>query len=123
MDVTPLIKHDAQVIQSYSSDQIRVNGTQHRAPLLVFPDRAEIWDVQNDFDDMIKDDFTPLIQMAHEIDVVLLGCGKTIKFLAPALKKALRSQNLHVETMDTGAACRTYNVLLAEGRRVVAGFL
>ncbi len=123
MDVTPLIKDGAQIIQSYGDGVIRVNGTQHKTPLLVLPDRVEQWTIQNNFEDMDEGDFTTLIKIANEIDIVLLGCGKTIKFLPPALKKALRRHNLHIETMDTGAAARTYNVLLAEGRRVVTGFL
>ena len=123
MDVTPLIKDGALIIQSYSAGKIRINGKQHAAPLLILPDRVENWPIKNDFQNMQESDFTPLINIANEIDVILLGCGKEIKFLPPALKKSLRAKNLHIETMDTGAACRTYNVLLAEGRRVVVGFL
>ena len=123
MDVTPLIKDGALIIQSYSEGKIRINGEQHNTPLLVLPDRVEDWLIKNDFQNMEEGDFTPLINIANEIDVVLLGCGKEIKFLPPALKKTLRTKNLQIETMDTGAACRTYNVLLAEGRRVVVGFL
>ena len=123
MDVTPLIKDGALIIQSYSDGKIRINGEQHNTPLLVLPDRVEDWLIKNDFQKMEEGDFTPLINIANEIDVMLLGCGKEIKFLPPALKKTLRTKNLHIETMDTGAACRTYNVLLAEGRRVVVGFL
>jgi len=123
MDVTPLIKDGALIIQSYSDGKIRINDQQHKTPLLVFPDEVKKWTIPNDFENMKEADFTPLIEIANDIDVVLLGCGKEIKFLHPALKKSLRHKNLHIETMDTGAACRTYNVLLAEGRRVVVGFL
>ena len=123
MDVTPLVKTGALIIQGYSAGQIRINGTAHETPLLVFSDTVEPWAAPGAIGDLTLDHFKPLTVRAAEIDVMLLGCGEVMKFLPPALKKELRAQNLHVETMDTGAACRTYNVLLAEGRRVVVGFL
>ena len=53
----------------------------------------------------------------------MLGTGAVQVFPAPALYRALTAQRVGIEVMDTGAACRTYNILLAEGRRVVAGLL
>ena len=59
-------------------------------------------------------------EKSAEIDVVLLGTGKIMQILNPALRRELKAVGLSVEAMDTGAACRTYNVLMAEGRRVAA---
>jgi len=58
-----------------------------------------------------------------EPDVVLLGTGTTFRYPAPALLSPLTGRGIGVEVMDSGAACRTYNVLLAEGRQVVAAIL
>ena len=57
------------------------------------------------------------------VDLLLLGCGAAMRPVAPALRAALRKAGIAVEPMDTGAACRTFNVLLAEGRRVAAALV
>jgi uncharacterized protein len=56
-------------------------------------------------------------------ELVVFGSGSRLRFVSPQLQRALMSARVGVETMDTAAACRTYNVLLAEGRRVVAALL
>jgi uncharacterized protein len=56
-------------------------------------------------------------------EVVIFGSGPRLQFVAPALQRALIDLRIGVETMDTGAACRTYNVLASEGRRVLAALL
>jgi uncharacterized protein len=56
-------------------------------------------------------------------EVVIFGSGARLRFLPPALLRGLHAQRIGVETMDTAAACRTYNVLVAEGRKVLAALL
>ena len=68
-------------------------------------------------------DFEVLFDKADIIDVVLFGTGAKSEFFPPALKQELKQKGLSVDAMDTGAACRTYNVLMAEGRRVAAVLL
>lgn len=119
MDVTPLVKEGAQIIQSYANGQFRVSGELYSSAVIVRPDRTQGFGV-GDFNDLQESDFQPLVDDQSNIDVVLMGTGATIQFLPSALKKTLREQGLHIDVMDTGAACRTYNVLMAEGRRVVA---
>jgi len=58
--------------------------------------------------------------MIPAIEVLLLGTGSTHQFVTPVIKKSLKSHGLASDSMDTGAACRTYNILLSEGRRVAA---
>jgi len=84
----------------------------------VSAERAVPWDVSH-FDALTAEDFQPIIDDISNIDVVLMGTGAQMQFLPAPLKKALRVQGLSIDVMDTGAACRTYNVLMAEGRRVV----
>lgn len=121
MDVTPLIKSDQQVIQSYAGGKFRVSNTLYEDPILVTPDKTLMWNKSaKAASDLTFEDFEQLLAMADQLDVVLLGCGASIAFLDPALKKALSEKGLPVDVMDSGAACRTYNVLMAEGRRVVA---
>ncbi len=66
-------------------------------------------------------DFERLLAMNPE--VVIFGSGPTLRFVPPALHQALFARRVGVETMDTAAACRTFNVLAAEGRAVIAALL
>ncbi len=73
------------------------------------------------FEALTPDHFARLVAMAPEL--VLFGSGPRIRFAAPALLRPLYEARIGVETMDTAAACRTFNVLIAEGRSVVAALL
>lgn len=123
MDITPLIRSDRQVIQGYGPGSFSVSGQSFSTAIIVFPDRVERWDYAGAVDDLRPEDLQLVIDAAEEIDVVLFGCGAKMQFVKPALKQALSAQGVGLEAMDTGAACRTYNVLLAEGRRVAAVLL
>ena len=123
MDVTPLIKSDQQVIQSYSNGRFRVSGHVYDSAVFVAPHETYIWDFSGTIQDIQIQDFAPLFDAADDIDVVLLGCGPQMEFISPSFKQALKAKGLVLEVMDTGAACRTYNVLMAEGRRIVAALL
>lgn len=122
MDVTPLIKEGQQIIQSYAAGVFRISGVSYEGAVLVSPIDTLPWDVPS-FEALTIEHFTPLFEEAAHIDVVLLGTGAKMEFFSPALRQALREKGLSVDVMDTGAACRTYNVLMAEGRRVVAALL
>lgn len=119
MDVTPLIPAGKQIIQSYGRDGFRINGAVHAGAVIVTPDCVSPWDVRGAMDDLSAEDFAA----AQDADVVLLGCGARQRFLSSGLRSDLRKKGVNPEPMDSGAACRTYNVLLAEGRRVVAFLL
>jgi len=108
MDLTPLIASDRMVIQAYGADGFKISGASYDTHVIVFPDRVETW----------SGDIADLVPYKNELDVILYGSGKTLKQLLPVQK-----HGLHIEAMDTGAACRTYNVLMAEGRRVAAALL
>ncbi|MCB9983258.1 MAG: Mth938-like domain-containing protein [Rhodospirillales bacterium] len=123
MDVTPLVAANQHIIQSYADGRFRVSGNVYEASVIVMPDRVIAWEFSGGVGDLSEDDFAPLVQRAETLDVVLLGCGKAMAFLPAPLRQALKERGLNIEVMDTGAACRTYNVLLAEGRRVAAVLL
>lgn len=123
MDVTPLIRADAQIIQSYTAGVFRISGISYEQAVLVTPDETTVWEGVKNFEDLNLESFENLIQKSNEIDVLLLGTGSTMQFFDLALKAQLSAKGLPIDVMDTGAACRTYNVLMAEGRRVVAALL
>ena len=121
MDVTPIIPADRQVIDSYGSRSFRVSGVAHRGAILVFPDRTEPWAAESAAG-ITLESLAPVT--AHGgIEILLIGCGPRAAMIAGDLRRGLRQAGIVVDAMDTGAACRTYNVLLAEDRRVAAALL
>ena len=121
MDVTPLICSDQKVIQSYKSGIFKISGEVYDHPVYVTLVDVSLWDVGDiaSVDDLKPEQFDFLLKQADEVDVVLLGCGKTMTFMPTVLDDMFKVADLSVDIMDTGAACRTYNVLMAEGRRVI----
>ncbi|QQG37174.1 MAG: Mth938-like domain-containing protein [Micavibrio aeruginosavorus] len=122
MDVTPLVRPGQQIIQSYAGGGFRIGGKFYQGSAIVWPEQTETW-VCKPFPELSVADFSPLYSHDPLPDVVLLGTGASQIFLPPDLRQALRGKGLVIEVMDTGAACRTYNVLMAEGRRVAAALL
>lgn len=121
MDVTPLIASDRQVIDSYGSDGFRVSGAAFDGAIIVFPDGTQRWSAAA-MADVTVASLEPVL--AHGgVEILLLGCGRRMVPVAQALRQRLREAGIVIDTMDTGAACRTYNVLLAEDRRVAAALL
>ncbi len=122
VDITPIIPADRQVIDTYAPGRFRVSNVVHEGAVIVFPDHSIAWDVPG-FADLTVDHFAAVLAADPKPDVLLLGSGARMQLFPSALRKALREQGLVVDVMDSPAACRTYNVLLAEGRRVVAALL
>ena len=121
MDVTPLIRDGQQIIQSYTAGVFRISGISYEGAVVVSPSETVAWDdAPETIEALSVESFKALIKKSDEIDVVLLGTGTKMAFVSPKLRQELSAKGLSVDVMDTGAACRTYNVLMAEGRRVVA---
>jgi uncharacterized protein len=111
----------ANAISRHSAEGVIVNGTAHTRSVVV-PWVGEVVDWRpDDFESLTGDDFAQLA--ANKPELVIFGSGQRIRFPSPALTRVLTSQGIGIETMDTAAACRTYNVLLSEGRSVVAALL
>jgi uncharacterized protein len=108
-------------VSRYEPGRVWVQGVVREASLLI-PWRGEIrpWNVSR-FEALGAPQFEQLL--ALEPEVVVFGSGERLRFAAPALTRALIERRIGVETMDNGAACRTYNVLASEGRSVVAALL
>ena len=124
MDLTPLIPAGRQIIESYGDRRFRVSGRLFEGSIIVFPDRTLAWPVA----DQAAVDEASLAEVraageAGRIDVLLLGCGARMALVGEGLRRSLREAGIVIEPMDTGAACRTYNVLAAEGRRVAAALI
>ncbi len=122
MDISPLIPADRQVIESYGGGGFQVSGQRHRGSVLVFPDETLAWPVA-DVADVTLDSLRPVWEGARGVEVLLLGCGAAPAPVTSALRAALREQGVALEAMDSGAACRTYNILLSEERQVAAAVI
>jgi uncharacterized protein len=120
MDVTPLIRSEQKIIQSYAAGRFRVSGQIYETPLLVTVTEVVAWPVSA-IDQIFLDhtiDF--LLQHAVSCDVLLIGLGAQSLSIDFDIRQKLKEKNLKAEFMDTPAACRTFNVLTAEGRQVAA---
>lgn len=108
---------DRQVIQAYGDGRFRISGAVHTTPVIVTIYRVFPWPVAN-LSALTLESLTPARDAG--IDILLLGCGATAAMMPAALKDALRREGITLDAMGTGAACRTFNVLSAEARRVAA---
>ena len=104
----------------YGQGYVMVNNVRHEKNIIVLPERLMQWDVAA-FETLSGRDFEFLANLAPEI--VLLGTGSDLRFPHPALSQSLANARIGLEVMNTPAACRTYNILMAEGRKVAAALL
>ena len=108
-------------ITAYGEDWIEVDRVRHHGALVLMPEQGvRPWPAAQ-FEALTSEHFDGLIELRP--DVVLLGTGARLRFPHPRLVAGLAGIRVGVEAMDTAAACRTYNVLAGEGRRVIAVFL
>jgi uncharacterized protein len=107
-------------ITGYGEGYVVVNGERRDSSLVVLPDRIESWQVSQ-FEGLTESDFVFLKNLGAEI--VLLGTGSRQRFPHPRLTAALAQAGIGLEVMDVQAACRTYNILVAEERKVAAALL
>jgi uncharacterized protein len=124
LDLTPLIPSGRQIVESYGEGRFRVTGQLYRSAILVFPERTIAWPVGAAAEASLEN-LEPILVAAreHMVELLLFGQGPRMQLVPPALRQGLRAAGVVVEPMDTGAACRTYNVLVAEGRLVAAALI
>ena len=112
---------DSNLITAYAAGHVEINRQRHETNLLLLPDRVITAWAASGFDALVDSDFRLIADLRPEI--VLLGTGSRQRFPAPALLRPLIEARIGYEIMDLAAACRTYNVLMLEGRRVAAALL
>ena len=109
-----------QLFTGYGAGYVAVNNVRYEKSVLVTPSSVSDWPVSK-FEDLSPADF--LFIAALKAEVVIFGTGPVQRFPRPELARALAASGTGVEIMDSKAACRTYNILAAEGRGVVAAIL
>jgi uncharacterized protein len=119
-------------IDAYGNGGFRFAGMSHRGSILCLPSGVYAWEPvgQEKIDPagleaagLEVDAFAPVFAEKGALGVLLLGSGRTLARPGPSVRQAFVSEGVALEVMDTGAACRTYNVLLAEGRPVAAALI
>lgn len=106
---------------AYGDGYVDVNRERIERSVIVLPDRLiQNWPVAS-FDNLADEHFAQLADLA--VEIVLLGSGATMRFPHPRLTAVLLSQHIGLEVMDNNAACRTYNILMQEGRKVAAALI
>lgn len=110
-----------QTITAYEKDSVEINAITYAYSLIVLPEtKPQQWSATS-FEHLSNADFAQI--EATVPDVVILGTGNKQRFVHPRLTATLASKRIGVECMDNQAACRTYNILMAEGRKVALALI
>lgn len=122
MDFSPLIPRDRQVIQSYGDGGFRISGKRYEGSVLLFPLQVLDWAVSA-AEGITIGSLSAVAGVSPPVEILLIGTGKQMAAIPAELRRHFRGLRIALEVMDTGAACRTYNVLQAEDRRVAAALV
>ncbi|WP_209604775.1 Mth938-like domain-containing protein [Sinorhizobium kostiense] len=109
-------------IDAYGNGGFRFADMSHRGSVLMLPSGTYAWDI-SEGDPLAIGKFKRVLDEAREIEVLLVGTGREIRPLPADLKAALKAASIFSDPMNTGAAVRTYNVMLAESRAVAAALI
>ena len=112
---------EKNIFSGYGSGYVVVNNKKYENSMITMPDKIiEDWQAST-VEKLTEEHFELLIP--YEPEIILLGTGATLRFPSPLVTKNLLESKIGIEVMDTNAACRTYNILMAEGRNVAAALL
>ena len=117
---SPPRQPSSQIVQSYGNGGFTVSGERHDGPVIVLRGQTLPWTPPADLTALTVADFAAVLDPTAEADIILLGCGPRAVQVSQTLRAELRAGGVTLELMDSGAACRTFNLLLMEGRRVAA---
>lgn len=121
MKLHTTVTQQYQTVTAYDASGVELNAKHYTHSLIVLPEVAPVaWPVTS-FDTLAVEHFAQIDATAP--DVVILGTGARQRFIHPKLTAALTARRIGVECMDNQAACRTYNILMAEGRKVALALI
>ena len=122
MGITAKPSAGPQLIESYGGGGFRVAGVRHSGSVLIFPEETVTWPI-TDANAISVASLQPFLQRADRARILVIGSGRSFSPRPAALDSELRAAGIQLEWMDTGAACRTFNVLILEGREVAAALI
>ena len=121
-DITPDADDGRKLVQGYGDGGFRVSSERYEHSIIVLPTTVHSWPVTTM--DMVTAASLELVSDAHDaVDILLIGSGGGVPRIDHAIRDALRPMGIVIDVMDTGAACRTFNVLVTDGRRVAAALI
>jgi uncharacterized protein len=109
-------------IDAYGKGGFFFGGMSHRGSILILPSGIRAWPVAA-VAEIDAGTLAPIIAESREIDILLIGCGADPAFIEERIRAPLAAAGIRFDAMQTGAAARTYNVLVAEDRRVAAALI
>jgi uncharacterized protein len=121
MEIRPAGAGGRPFIERYGPGGFKISGAIFTGAVLILPSRALAWPIAA-MAEATPESFQPVAEHGA-IEILLIGSGKRMARVSPSLRQALREVGIVIDAMDTGAACRTYNVLASEERRVAAALL
>lgn len=122
MDITPLIPDHKNTINGYGQNCFVINDEQVEGSVIVTESEVIHWQPTT-VEDITIESLQPIISLASNVELLLIGCGDIVTTINTSIREHLKQQHILLEWMDTGAACRTYNILLAEDRLVGAALI
>jgi uncharacterized protein len=122
MDITPFIPKEKLLINRYGNGGFIINEAPYKSSVIIFADKVIEWPIK-ELKDLAIESLKMIFESEPRPELVLIGTGKQFLPLAPNLRAIFREYSIAVDSMNTGAACRTYDVLLSEERHVVAALI
>jgi uncharacterized protein len=123
IDINPVVPQGRQLVQSYGDGRFKISTVEYTGSVFVFPEETLSWYIKS-VEDISIEALAPITAVADDYDIILIGAGSHFGRIPFELRKALKQEfELVLEWMDTGAACRTFNVLIGEERRVAAALI
>lgn len=121
-DISGIPSAGQQLINGYGDGGFRVSGVKYDGSVLVLPEKTLLWDMAV-ITDLSVDSLNALDAKDVKVEILLIGCGANMAFIDTDIRNLCRDKGIVIDAMDTGAAVRTYNVLLLEGRQVAAALV
>lgn len=122
MEFSEIKSGEEAFIAGYGDGGFRMGESRFEGSMLITPKGFYPWNVKSKAD-ITLESLEQIIEFADEIEMLIIGMGETMSFLPKDVRLGLKEKGIVPEMMDTGAAARTYNVLLSEGRRVTAALI
>ncbi len=122
LEITQVVPEGRPMIQSYGEMRFRVSGEIITGSILVFPDHTQAWPISG-ISEIGMVSLEPVTRASVGLDMLLIGCGPVFEAPPKGLRAQLKDAGLVLEWMDTGAACRTFNILQSESRLAAAALI
>lgn len=121
-DISGIPEEGQQLVNSYGDGGFRISGVRYDGNIIVLPNATSAWDIGS-IEDLTVEALEPITNAVPAVEILLIGCGANMAFIDEGVRRALRAKGITIDSMDSGAAVRTYNVLLLEKRRVAAALI